>query len=178
LGTADGWVRGWWPVSFGADEPTGACQLAASFGEVSVSEPLTQPQDQTVWHQCPAATFSQSFNTASVASGSNVPLVMWARDAAYDSSTGTYRAAADTRYVNVDHDPVEVNVSGPADAPTSTGTQYIDATASSGPSGVCGILCSVDRAPAAWYPSSSVQVPVSGLGQHTMQLRRGKQCRG
>ena len=77
LGTASGWVRGWWPVAFSADGPSGACQLAASLGGVSVSQPVNEPQSQTTWHQCSAGAFSQSFNTASVSSGASVPLVMW-----------------------------------------------------------------------------------------------------
>ena len=40
LGTATGWVRGWWPVTFSADGPTGACQLSATLGGVSISQPL------------------------------------------------------------------------------------------------------------------------------------------
>ena len=106
LGAASGWVRGWWPVSFSADGPSGACQLAASLGGVSVSQPVTEPQSPTAWHQCSAGSFSQSFNTASVGSGASVPLVMWARDAAYDYQAGSYLSSSVTRYVNVDNDPV------------------------------------------------------------------------
>ena len=54
LGAAGGWARGTWPVAFSADGPSGACQLAASFGGASVSQPLNEPQSQTRWHQCSA----------------------------------------------------------------------------------------------------------------------------
>ena len=37
-------------------------------GGASVSQPLNEPQSQVTWHQCPAGSFSQSFNTAAVAS--------------------------------------------------------------------------------------------------------------
>jgi hypothetical protein len=84
LGAASGWVRGAWPISFSADGPSGACQLAASVGGSSVSQPLNEPVSQVTWHQCPASLFAQSFNTATVPSGAGIPLVMWARDAAYD----------------------------------------------------------------------------------------------
>ena len=166
LGAASGWVRGTWPIAFSADGPTGACQLAASLAGASVSQPLNEPQSQVTWHQCPAGSFSQSFNTAAVASGAGVPLVMWARDAAYDYSAGHYLSGTATSYVNVDNDPVSVSVSGPTDAPSTAGTQYVTATGNAGPSGVSGIGCSADGAPYQWYPKQSVQIPVGGIGVH------------
>jgi hypothetical protein len=166
LGAAGGWVRGSWPISFSADGPTGACQLSASLGGASVSQPLNEPQSQVTWHQCPAASFSQSVNTAAVGSGASVPLVMWARDAGYDYSAGQYLSNTITRYVNIDNAPVGVSLSGPSDAPSTAGTQYVTATGSAGPSGVSGIGCSADGAPYQWYPKATVQVPVAGVGVH------------
>ena len=166
LGAAGGWVRGTWPIGFSADGPTGACQLAASLAGASVSQPLNEPQSQVTWHQCPAGSFSQSFNTAAVPSGAGVPLVMWARDAAYDYSAGHYLSGTATSYVNVDNDPVSVSVAGPTDAPSTAGTQYVTATGNAGPSGVSGIGCSADGAPYQWYPKASVQIPVGGIGVH------------
>ena len=169
LGAAGGWARGTWPIAFTADGPSGACQLAASLGGASVSQPLNEPQSQTTWHQCSAGSFSQSFNTAAVGSASGVPLVMWARDAAYDYQAGAYLSAAVTKYVNIDNDPVSVTLSGPTDAPSTAGTQYVTATATAGPSGVQGIACSVDGAPNEWYPGASARVPVSGIGDHAIR---------
>ena len=166
LGAATGWVRGTWPIAFSADGPTGACQLAATLAGASVSQPLNEPQSQVTWHQCPAGSFSQSVNTAAVASGASVPLVMWARDAGYDYAAGQYLSGTATSQVNIDNDPVSVSLSGPTDAPSTAGTQYVTATGSAGPSGVSGIGCSVDGSPYAWYPKASVQVPVGGVGVH------------
>jgi hypothetical protein len=148
LGAASGWVRGSWPVAFSANGPSGACQLAATLGGLSVSQPVNEPQSQTTWHQCPAGIFSQSFNTASVGSAGSVPLGMWARDAAYDYGAGAYLSSAVTKYVNIDNDPVTVSMSGPTDAPTTAGVQYVTATASAGPSGVAGLSCALNGAPA------------------------------
>ena len=166
LGAAGGWARGTWTIAFSADGPSGACQLAASLGGASVSQPLNEPQSQTMWHQCSAGSFSQRFNTAAVGSASAVPLVMWARDAAYDYSAGHYLSDTVTKYVNIDNDPVSVSLSGPSDAPSTAGTQYVTATGSAGPSDVSGIGCSVDDAPYHWYPQTRVQVPVAGVGVH------------
>jgi len=166
LGSATGWVRSWWPV---ADGPTGACQLTASLGGVSVSQPVNEPSNQTAWHQCPAALFAQSFNTASVSSGPSVPLVMWARDAAYDYTAHAYLSGSVTRPINIDNDPVSITLSGPADAPSTNGVQYVTAAATAGPSGVQSILCTVDGSPAQFYSGASAQVPVSGVGQHSVR---------
>jgi hypothetical protein len=168
LGAASGWVRGWWPIAFSADGPTGACQLAATLGGLSVSQPVNEPQSQTTWHQCPAGTFDQSFNTASVSSGAAVPLVMWARDAAYDYAAGSYLSSTVTKDVNIDNDPVTVSMSGPTDALTTAGVEYVTATASAGPSGVAGLSCSLNGAPSQWYPGSSVRVAVVNLGSNSV----------
>jgi hypothetical protein len=106
LGAAGGWARGTWTIAFSADGPSGACQLATSLGGASVSQPLNEPQSQTMWHQCSAGSFSQSFNTAAVGSASAIPLVMWARDAAYDYSARQYLSDTVTKYVNIDNNPV------------------------------------------------------------------------
>jgi hypothetical protein len=42
----------------------------------------------------------------------------------------------------------------------------VTASAAGSPSGIDGIACSVDGSPAKWYPGTSAQVPVSGLGEH------------
>ena len=177
LGASSGWKRGSWPVAFSADGPAGACQLAATLGGLSVSQPVNEPQSQTTWHQCPAGTFSQTFNTASVSSGSSVPLVMWARDAAYDYSARAYLSSAVTKYVNIDNDPVGVSMSGPTDAPTTAGVQYVTATGSAGPAGVAGLSCSLNGAPAQWYPGSSARVAVQNLGANSVTCSAANNAR-
>ena len=177
LGASSGWKRGSWPVAFSADGPAGACQLAATLGGQSVSQPVNEPQSQTTWHQCPAGTFSQTFNTASVSSGSSVPLVMWARDAAYDYSARAYLSSAVTKYVSIDNDPVTVSMSGPTDAPTTAGVQYVTATGSAGPAGVAGLSCSLNGAPAQWYPGASARVAVQNLGANSVTCSAANNAR-
>jgi hypothetical protein len=169
LGAASGWIRGWWPIAFSADGPSGACQLSATLGGIGVSQPVNEPQSQTIWHQCPAGSFSQSFNTASVSSGASVPLVMWARDAAYDYTAGAYLSGTVTKSINIDNDPVAINLSGPTDAPSTASIQYVTASATAGPSGVQGISCTVDGSPAQFYSGASARVPVSGIGEHSVR---------
>lgn len=169
LASKNGWVRSWWPVSFSADGPTGACQLAASLGGISVSQPVNEPSNQTTWHQCAAGSFSQSFNTASVSSRPSVPLMMWARDAAYDYTGHAYLAGSVTKLVNIDNDPVSIALSGPTDALSTSGAQYVTATAAAGPSGVDGVLCTVDGSPPQFYSGASARVPVTGIGEHSVR---------
>ena len=139
LGAASGWVRGTWPIAFSADGPTGACQLSASLGwRERVAAAQRAAESGRRGTSARRARSRQSFNTAAVASGAGVPLVMWARDAAYDYSAGHYLSGTATSYVNIDNDPVSVSVVGPTDAPSTAGTQYVTATGSAGPSGVVG----------------------------------------
>ena len=49
-----------------------------------------------------------------------------------------------TKTIRIDNQQPTVALSGPADAPSTAGTQYVTATAAAGPSGVAGISCAVD----------------------------------
>ena len=82
-----------------------------------------------------------------------------ATDAAGESTSATTT-------VHIDNQPPTVALTGPADAPSTAGTQYVTATAAAGPSGVYGIDCTVDGAAGHWYPAASAQIPVSGIGEH------------
>ena len=177
LGAASGWVRGSWPVAFSADGPSGACQLAATLGGLSISQPVNEPQSPTTWHQCPAGSFSQSFNTTSVGSGSSVPLVTGRAMPRKDYAAGAYLSSAVTKCVNIDNDPVTVSMSGPTDAPTTAGVQYVIATVSAGPSGVAGLSCSLNGAPAQWYPGSTARVAVQNLGPNSVMCSAANNAR-
>jgi hypothetical protein len=166
LGSSSGWVRGSWPIAFSADGPSGACRMNATLGSVQVSQTVTQPINQTIWHQCPAGSFSQMFDTASVPSGPGVPLTMWAGDASYDYQAHKSPTAIVTKAVNIDNAPVSLTLSGPTDSPSTAGPQTITATAQAGPSGVRGTWCSVDNAPYQLYPGATAQIRITGIGAH------------
>lgn len=167
LGTSTGWVRGKWPITFSADGPSGACQASAALDGTSVSQPVNEPTDPVSWHQCPTAVFSQLFDTASVRDGPDVPLTMWARDAAFDYLAGHYLSSTVTKSVNIDNAPVSLSLSGPTDAPSTAGAQTITATAQAGLSGVRGTWCSVDGSPYQLYPGPTGQITITGIGEHT-----------
>jgi hypothetical protein len=74
--------------------------------------------------------------------------------------------SAPSKTISVDNAPVALSLTGPTDALSTAGTQYVDANATAGPSGVGAILCSVDGSPYQSYSGSAAQVPVSGVGAH------------
>ena len=113
------------------------------------------------YKQCSTAPISDTVDTNRYGNGAD-PLVLAASDAADVPASLSKR-------IYVDNQQPTISLSGPTNAPSTAGTQYVTATASAGPSGVQGISCSVDGAPAQRYPSSSAQVPVAGVGEHAVE---------
>jgi hypothetical protein len=157
LWQASGWVRGQWPLNFWGTSPAGMCALNASINQYSVAG-TSSLRDIGRWQQCSAPAVSDSINTAAYGNGP-MPLYI----AGYDAAGET---ASETRTIDVDNSTPTVSLSGPTDAPSTAGTQYVTANASGSPSGIDGIACSIDGSPSHWYASASAQVPVSGVGEH------------
>jgi hypothetical protein len=61
-----------------------------------------------------------------------------------------------------------IALSGPVDVPSTAGTQYVTATAGGSPSGIADIVCSVDGGRGQVWSGASAQVPVSGVGTHSV----------
>jgi hypothetical protein len=101
-----------------------------------------------------------------------MPLVFLATNAAGVSTGLTY-----AKMVNVDNQTPTVAISGPSDARSTAGVQYITAAGSAGPSGVSRIGCSTDGAPWQWYPGASAQIPVSGIGVHRVTCMSANNAR-
>jgi hypothetical protein len=160
LWQAPGWVRGTWALRFSGDSPSGICNLSASINGLSVpgSSSLV---NTSVWHQCAAPPVSDSIQTGDYGQGA-VPLTIQGTDAA--GVTAPY-----TKTLYIDNSQPTVSFAGPSDAPSTAGTQNVTATASGGPSGIAGLSCSVDGAPAQWSAGSSTSIPISGIGDHTIR---------
>ena len=159
LWQSSGWIRGDWAIHYGADSPSGVCALSASLNG-GVLPGSTASKDLAVWHQCAAPSVDATVDTSQFGQGA-LPLVLSAADAAQNSGSVT-------KTVYVDNQAPTISLSGPTDASTTAGVQYITATAGAGPSGVAGISCSLDGGPAQWYASSGAQIPVQGLGVHEL----------
>ncbi len=155
------WVRGSWPASWAASADDGICGMQAIIDGQSIAGPSDPSPNQHSWTQCPTpVTMNMNVDTAQYANGA-MPLMLSAADAASPANV-----SSPSETLDVDNEPVSLALSGPTDAPSTSGTQYVDAYASAGPSGVAGISCSVDGAPYQWHAGSASQIPVQGVGQH------------
>lgn len=155
------WVRGTWPASFLALDDSGVCSMQAGVDGRRLPGPVDPSPNRHSWTQCPTPqTMDLSVDTARYSQGT-LTLRLQASDAASPANQ-----SAPTETLQVDNQPVSVNLSGPGDAPSSAGTQYVAATATAGPSGVAGIACSDDGAPYAWHAGSTARIPVQGVGRH------------
>jgi hypothetical protein len=162
------WVRGsGWILPFSASAPSGVCGLAASVNGGALPNPPGWGQDQTLWVQC-AGNGQPWSPTVSLSGNGNQQLALSAGDAA-----GNPGVAGET--IHVDSVQPTVALSGPADASSSAGTQYATATATVGDSGLGAINCSVDQGPEQSYSSSPAQIPVSGVGQHSIDCTASNQ---
>ena len=154
-----GWIRGTWPFVASADSPSGVCSLSATLNGQLI-DTSTSGQDVSTWHQCAAPAINQQVDTTRYGQGA-LTLALGASDAA-----GVPASISKTVYV--DNSTPTVTLSGPVDAPSTAGTQYVTASAGGSPSGIADIVCSVDGGPGQTYSGATAQVPVSGIGPHTV----------
>jgi hypothetical protein len=174
LWQSSGWIRSAWPLQFTGDSPSGICGLGATLsGQLVVLKGF--PQNDTTWHQCNAAGLggvSATVDTSKFADGQN-SLTLHGTDAAGLAT----QDALYTKTVYIDNQTPSVAFSGPSDALSTGGPQYITASGAAGPSGVSGVGCSIDNAPFHWYPQSSVSLPVAGVGVHHLTCYAGNNAR-
>jgi hypothetical protein len=159
LWQASGWVRGTWPFFAWGNSPSGLCSLSASLNGQLINS-TTSAQDVSTWHQCAALPISQPVDTSRYGQG-GVPLALSTADAA-----GVPASISKTVYI--DNSTPTVSLAGPVDAPSTAGTQYVTATAGGSPSGIADIVCTVDGGPTQTFAGANAQVPVSGIGPHTV----------
>jgi hypothetical protein len=154
-----GWVRGQWPLNFSGSSPSGMCGLNATLNLIPITG-TTSATDVATWQQCAAPPVSATISTAAYGQGA-MPLYIAGYDAAGETTS-------DTKTIYVDNSTPTLSLSGPSDAPSTAGTQYVTATAGGSPSGIDGVACSVDDGPSQWYAGANAQIPVSGLGGHSV----------
>jgi hypothetical protein len=161
-------------VGLFSSDVSGICFSGASAGTEVLNGP-SEPRDNSVWQQCPSPV-SWSF---SVDTRSQVP-----RDGAFQINLSAVNAAgmggyAQTKTVWVDNDPVAVSFRTPNDPNPGVWVNHavtVDATPSAGPSGVGGMNCQVDDAPAGTYPAGGLTV--DGDGVHTVSCVAWNQATG
>ncbi|MHB8659599.1 MAG: hypothetical protein ACYC91_16940 [Solirubrobacteraceae bacterium] len=163
LWQAPGWVRGSWTLHFYGDSPSGICGLSAALNGQPIPG-TSSAVNPAAWHQCAAPAVAQTIQTGNYGEG-GASLTIRGTDAAGVSTPDV----SYTKAVYIDNSQPTISFSGPADAPSTAGIQYVTATAGQSPSGIAGLSCSVDGGSGTWYPMSTVQVPVSGIGEHTVR---------
>ncbi len=164
-----GWVRGRWPITFVATDPSGVCSAHAQFGTLpGIATPTPDPSpNRHTFQQCPSQTVRGTVDT-SASDGSlgrgegTMPLGLVAANAAGVSTGYSF-----LKTVYVDNSAPTLSLGGPTDVPSTAGPQFVTARAGGSPSGIAGMLCAVDGGPPRWFPGASAEVPVSGVGEHT-----------
>ena len=159
-----GWVRGGgWSLGFTSNALPGICEESASLNGFGLPGTVNiQTRNQGTWVQCAAPAYSATgINTTQFPNG-ELPLTLSATDA-----VGTSNSL--TEQLGVDNVQPIVTLSGPTTASSTAGTQYVTATATTGPSGVGSINCSADGGPEQAYTTSPAEIPVSGIGMHTVE---------
>ena len=160
LWQAPGWVRADWTLHFYGDSPSGLCGLSATLnGQAAASS--GSARDPSVWHECNAPAVAQTIHTWQHGQGA-----MQLTLAGYDAAGVP---VSYTKTIYVDNSQPQLLMSGPTDVPSTAGVQYVAATAGGSPSGIAGLDCAVDGGSAQWYAGASAQVPVSGVGPHSIR---------
>ena len=159
-----GWVRGGgWSLGFTSSAVPGICEESATLNGLGLPGAVNiEARNQGTWVQCGAPPYAASgINTTQFPNG-ELPLTLTATDA-----VGTPNSL--TEQLGVDNVEPVVTLSGPTTASSTAGTQYVTATATTGPSGVGSINCSADGGPEQAYTTSPAEMPVSGIGMHTVE---------
>jgi hypothetical protein len=155
-----GWIRGTLGANVSVADPSGVCAITTTANGSALNSYTDPSPDTSSFTQCSGTALGASVDTTKFPNGAGaITLLSTATNAAGATSTISHP-------VNVDNQTPTVVLSGPSDAPITAGTQYVNATATAGPSGAQGIWCSLDGAGYTEHSGSSAQIPVSGLGAH------------
>lgn len=157
-----GWVRGVFPADLAASDPSGVCSMQTTVNGRAIDTYTDPSPDVTQWMQCPNNEIDASVDTTAYPDGAGSVTLTYSATNAAGAVTSTSRG------FNVDNTTPSVSLSAPADTASSTGTQVVTATTTSGPSGISGIYCSVDGGPTQTYSGPTAQIPVSGIGAHAV----------
>jgi hypothetical protein len=166
------WIRGTWDTSFSADSQDGVCSAAVLVNGAVVARGASYTPQTGSWTQCGEGAgklggsgIDSVSHTIDTTAQPNGPLSVkyWAADAAQPANV-----AAPSYQVKVDNAPVTLSLSGPTQALTTSGPQYVTASAGAGPSGVSGIWCSVNGQAPTLHRAAIASVEVSTPGLNTV----------
>ena len=152
-----------WSLPVAGADWSGLCSMSVQAG---VSPPITDPSlpapNNSSWQECQQPVrWTATVDTREFVSGAGqLPVTLQATNAA------ALPNAPMSETLNVDNDPVTVSLSTPDDPnPTVWGNHAVtvDATPSTGPSGLGRVTCSVDGAAAQSYPAGGLSVDGDGV---------------
>jgi hypothetical protein len=152
-----------WALPVAAGDSSGICSLSIQAGGVApiADSSLPAPTDSS-WQECRQQVgWTPMLDTRDYVGGAGpMPVTLQATNAAGVSNAPT------SQTLNVDNDPVSVSLSTPDDSNPTVWINHavtVDATPSSGPSGLGGMNCGVNGAAAQSYPAGGLSVNGDGV---------------
>jgi len=151
-----------WSVPVTGADSSGVCSLGLQVGtSAPIADPSLPPPNDISWQECQPTSWTAAVDTRDYISGAGqLPVALQATNAAGLSN------APVSETLNVDNDPVTVSLSTPEDPNPTVWVNHavaVDATPSTGPSGLGGMNCSVDGAAAQSYPAGGLTVNGDGV---------------
>jgi hypothetical protein len=152
-----------WSLPVTGGDPSGICSMSVQVGaSAPIADPSLPAPNNSSWQECQAGTsWSATVDTREYVSGAGqLPVTLQATNGA-----GLPNAPA-SETLNVDNDPVSVALSTPNDPNPTLWVNHavtVDATPSTGPSGLGGENCSVNGAAAQSYPATGLTVDSDGV---------------
>ena len=153
-----------WSIALSGSDPSGVCQMWALLNGAQLNSPAQTP-DTTVWQQCPDWTWPASVDTTDYVPTSG-PLAL---TLAGTNAAGVTSAPSET--LHVDNQPVQLSVSGPSTASTTSGTQYVTATRHRRPERRGDRLFGRRRARSDGRTEAREVMPVAGAGDHVVSCQ-------
>jgi hypothetical protein len=152
-----------WSLPVVGGDSSGVCTVSLQVGtSASIADPSLPAPNNSSWQECqPAANWTATVDTRDYISGAGqLPVTLQATNAAELASAPT------SETLNVDNDPVSVSLSTPDDPNPTLWVNHavtVDATPSTGPSGLESMTCSVNGAAAQAYPAAGLTVDGDGV---------------
>jgi len=150
-----------WSLPVAGADASGVCTLSLGVGtSTPIADPSLPPPSNSSWQECQPASWTAAVDTRDYVSGAGqLPLTLQATNAA-GLSNGPM-----SETLNVDNDPVSVSLSTPNDPNPTVWVNHavtVDATPSTGPSGLGRMTCA-DGGAAQSYPAGGLTVDGDGV---------------
>jgi len=153
-----------WPLPVAGGDASGICSLSVQVGaSAPIADSLLPAPNNSSWQECqPAVGWTGALDTRDyVGSAGQMPVALQATNAV---GLPTQTSVSET--LNVDNDPVSVSLSTPNDPNPTVWVNHaitVDATPSTGPSGLRGMSCGVNGTTAQTYPAGGLTVNGDGV---------------